>query len=346
MTITVLLDPAQMPDQSQDQLDFDNKMSGFMRDLPTLAMQINESTAVLNALSAGGAYALPYIFDTATADADPGAGKLRLSSATQSASTVMRLDLTAGGQDYTTLIDTMDGSTSTIKGSIRLVKQGDLSKWMTFDVTARAAPSGYRNLTVVCTDSSSASPFAAGDSLMLFFQRNGDKGETGTGAIALLASTTLSASVANIDFLNIFSSAYDRYTIEVQSIRSGSSGGGLSFRFAVAGVVVTSGYFNPSNNGGGGLGNGASASISLGLISTSAAQSSTLTMEVRNANRTTPKGLGFRGMTFDSSSGAMSAVSLESGYVGTSAISGFRIYAESGTIASGADIRIYGHRNS
>lgn len=346
MTITVLLDPAQMPDQSQDQLEFDSKMSGFMRDLPTLGAEINSTTAALNAMAAGGAYALPYTFDTSTADADPGAGKLRLSSATQNAATVMRLDLVAGGQDYTTLIDTMDASTSVIKGSIRLVKQGDPSKWMTFDITARAALIGYRNLTVACTGSSSASPFAAGDGLMLFYQRNGDKGETGTGTIALLASTTLSANVASIDFLSIFSAAYDRYTIELQSLRSGSSGGGLSFRFAVAGAVVTSGYFNPSNNGGGGLGSGASSSVPIGLLSTSAIQSNTLTIDVRNANRTTPKGLGFRGMTFDSSSGAMSAVSLESGYVGTSAISGFRIYAESGTIAAGADIRIYGHRNS
>lgn len=344
--ITTFLDESQMPNRSQEQKVFDNLVAYVFQNFPKWGREVNESLGAFNAALAGGAYALPYIFDTATTDSDPGAGKLRLSSTTQNTATVMRLDLTAGGQDYTTLIDTMDGSTSVIKGSIRLVKQADLSKWMTFDVTARAAPSGYRNLTVACTDSSSASPFAAGDALMLFFQRNGDKGETGTGAIALLASTTLSASVANIDFLNIFSSAYDRYTIEVQSIRSGSSGGGLSFRFAVAGVVVTSGYFNPSNNAGGGLGNGGSASISLGLISISAAQSNTLTMEVRNANRTTPKGLGFRGMTFDSSSGGMSAVSLESGYVGTSAISGFRIYAESGTIASGADIRIYGHRNN
>lgn len=344
MTITVLLDPAQMPDQSQDQLEFDSKMSGFMRDLPTLGAEINSTTAALNAMAAGGAYALPYIFDTSTADADPGAGKLRLSSATQNAATVMRLDLVAGGQDYTTLIDTMDASTSVIKGSIRLVKQGDPSKWMTFDITARAALIGYRNLTVACTGSSSASPFAAGDGLMLFYQRNGDKGETGTGAFTLLASTTLSTDVANVDFLNIFSSAYDRYTIEVQSMRASSSGNGLSFRFAVGGAIVTSGYFS-ANGPGNTIGTAASASIPIGYLSSSAAQPTTLTIEVRNANRTTPKGLGVRGMTFDSSSGTLKNNSLESGY-GGGAISGFRIYADSSTIAAGADIRIYGHRNN
>ena len=52
MTVTVLLDPAQMPDQSQDQLDFDNKLSGLMRDLPTLGAEINTSTAQINAVAA------------------------------------------------------------------------------------------------------------------------------------------------------------------------------------------------------------------------------------------------------------------------------------------------------
>ncbi len=151
----------------------------FTGQLNSVIEQMNALGALMSAAAAGGAYALPYIFDNVTTDADPGAGKLRLSSSTQSSATTMRLDVTAGGQDYTTLIDTFDASTSTIKGTIRLVKQGDFGKWMTFDVTARAAPSGYRNLAVVCTDSSSSSPFAKDDPLLLFFQRTGDKGATG-----------------------------------------------------------------------------------------------------------------------------------------------------------------------
>ena len=331
MTITVLLDPAQMPDQSQDQLDFDNKMAGFMRDLPTLASQINETTAGLNAVATGGAYALPYIFDTATADADPGAGKLRLSSATQSAATVMRLDLTAGGQDYTTLIDTMDGSTSTIKGSIRLVKQGDLSKWMTFDVTARAAPSGYRNLTVVCTDSSAASPFASGDALMLFFQRNGDKGDIGQTGMPLLAAVTLSSAVASIDFTNIFNSLYDKYTIEFQGLTKSSNGFLNLLQLAFAGVVNTGSVytsFEISGNGGfqGGLSIAAASSTQF-----------TGTIEIRNANGAY-KSLECR--CYDGSprffGGTISV---------TTAASGFRISAGGGSFTAGV-IRVFGHRNS
>lgn len=244
MTITVLLDPAQMPDQSQDQLDFDNKMSGVMRDLPTWGAQANLTEANMNAMAAGGAYALPYVFDTATADADPGAGKLRLSSTTQSAATVIRLDLTGAGQDYTTLIDTMDASTNFIKGSIRLIKQGDLSKWMTFDLTARAAPSGYRNLMVVCTGSSSASPFVKDDPLLLFFQRAGDRGAVG-GRDVVLAEYKVTTAVAAIDFPNIITDEYDDFSIEYSGLVGGvalNTDSALTLALFANNVLQTSGY--------------------------------------------------------------------------------------------------------
>jgi len=180
MTITVLLDPAQMPDQSQDQLDFDNKMSGLMRDLPIWGAQANATEANMSAAAAGGAYALTFGFDTATADSDPGAGRLRLSSATQNAATVMRLDVISGGVDVSTILDTFDASTGQTKGSIRLTKATDPSKFLLFNVTARAAPSGYRNMSVVCVGGSSANPFANSDTLILHFQRAGDQGASGS----------------------------------------------------------------------------------------------------------------------------------------------------------------------
>jgi len=345
MTITVLLDPAQMPDQSQDQLDFDNKMSGLMRDLPIWGAQANATEANMSAAAAGGAYALTYTFDAATADADPGAGKLRLSSATQSAATVMRLDLTAGGQDYTKQIDTMDSSTSVIKGSIRLVKQGDLSKWMMFDVIARASPVGYRNLTVVCTDSSSANPFAAGDALMLFFQRNGDRGQPGANGVLALAIATIASPVATIDFLNIFSADYDKYTIEVQGLRTTSGGAALRMSLAVAGSVATTGYAGPV--GYGSNLNTFAAAFELGQVSSGSGQAVTLTLEVRNANSSssTYKSLGVRGIGLTSDYTTPFALLAEGLFTGTSAVSGFRLTVAAGTFAAGT-IRVFGHRNS
>lgn len=181
--ITELLDPAQMPNQDQDQQTFDNLWAGVLRALPNWGAQANTLAASLNALAAGGAYAIPYTFDTATADADPGSGKLRLDNVTQTSATTIRLDLISNGiGDVTSIVDRFDASTSIIKGAIRLVKQGDVTKWLTFDITARAAPTGYRNITLTNAAGSSTSPFVNGDALTLLFQRNGDKGDTGAVA--------------------------------------------------------------------------------------------------------------------------------------------------------------------
>lgn len=184
--ITTFLDPAQLPGRTQEQKTFDTAVAYVMQNWPTWGAEVNATWAAfnaalasVNAIAAGGAYALPYTFDSATADADPGAGKLRLSSTTQNASTTLRLDVLANGQDVSSILDAFDASTSTVKGSIRLVKLGDATRWLTFDVTARAVPTGYRNITVANTGGSSASPFVAGDAVMLFFQRNGDKGSIG-----------------------------------------------------------------------------------------------------------------------------------------------------------------------
>ena len=331
-------DPANDTPQS-----FSQKAAAMVLAQRAMVPQINQAIGSMNMLQAGGAYALPYTFDTATADADPGAGKLRLSSTTQNAATVMRLDLTAGGQDYTTLIDTMDGSTSVIKGSIRLVKQGDLSKWMTFDVTARAAPSGYRNLNVVCTDSSSASPFAVGDPLMLFFQRNGDRGQPGANGLLALASATIVSPVATIDFLNIFTADYDKYTIEIQGLGTTSGGAVMRMSLAVAGAVATAGHSGPVAHNGN-LTNFDSF-FSLVSISSGSTRAVTLTLELRNANSSTYKSLGVRGIGLTSDYTTPVAVITEGTFTGSSAVSGFRLIVTAGTFATGT-IRVFGHRNS
>jgi hypothetical protein len=172
-----------------DPATFEARADALIAALPTLVAEVNATEVSMNSIAAGGAYSIPYTFDSTITDADPGAGKLRLSSATQNASTVLRLDPTSSlGQDWTGVIDTFDSSTSLSKGQIRLVKMGDATKWLTFNVTARAAPAGYRNLTVVNTGGNAASPFTNSDSVMLFFTRTGDKGDVGP-ASAVPATT-------------------------------------------------------------------------------------------------------------------------------------------------------------
>lgn len=134
--------------------------------------------------SPGGPITIPYTFSITTADADPGAGVLRLGSATQNASTVIRADLLDNlGNTWTGVLDTFAASTSAIKGFIRIGHEFDETKWLLFSVSALATPSGYRNITVANVGFSAASPFANGDPVLLEFIRNGDKGDQGIQGI-------------------------------------------------------------------------------------------------------------------------------------------------------------------
>lgn len=125
----------------------------------------------------GAPVSINYTFSTTTTDADPGAGILRLNQATQNTATVIRADLVDWlAQDQTTVLATLGASSNTIKGQLKLYKADDATKWLLFNVTALATPSGYRNISVVNIASSAASPFVDGDPLTLVFTQSGDVG--------------------------------------------------------------------------------------------------------------------------------------------------------------------------
>lgn len=169
------------PNPNDGQTAFDDAADAWAAALPGFVSEANALAAGLNSLAAGTAYALPYTFSTTTTDSDPGAGVLRLDNATQNAATTIRIDTTdSAGSDQTAVIATMDDSTSTIKGFIKLVQISDASKWLLFSISALATPSGYRNITVSNVGGSAASPFANSAGLVMLFTRNGDKGDTGT----------------------------------------------------------------------------------------------------------------------------------------------------------------------
>jgi hypothetical protein len=140
----------------------------------------------MNALrgKTGGGISIQYIFDTTTADSDPGPGKLRLNQATQNTATVIRADLVdVNGTDWTTALASLADSTSAVKGHIRLFAVSDPSKWLLFSVSAVASPSGYKNVAAAILGWSSASPFSNGDAVVLTFSRTGDAGTAGTNGL-------------------------------------------------------------------------------------------------------------------------------------------------------------------
>lgn len=178
MTITLLPDA---PDPATDTpTAFSQKAAASVLAQKAMVVELNAMLASLDSVAAGGALSIPYTFSTILTDSDPGAGKLRLNTTGQSSATVIRCDaLSANGEDMAAVLDQFATSTSTTKGDIRLVKSGDVTKWLSFNLTAAASPSGYRNFTVAHIGGSADSPFADGDALVLFFTRAGDKGETG-----------------------------------------------------------------------------------------------------------------------------------------------------------------------
>jgi hypothetical protein len=119
---------------------------------------------------AEGAIAIRYTFDTTTTDSDPGAGKLRLSNATEYLAVTARCDLAdIAGADVTALLALIGDQVSTTKGYLRLQHTTDPTKWLEATVSAIASPSGYKNITIANIAKSANSPFANGDPVTLIF---------------------------------------------------------------------------------------------------------------------------------------------------------------------------------
>ncbi|HAK62683.1 MAG TPA: hypothetical protein DCO82_05505, partial [Alphaproteobacteria bacterium] len=170
-----LTPPPPAPLRTMSQADFDAAYAAFIAWQETSIDELNAMIAVINGTVGAGAIAIPYTFSTTTTDSDPGSGNLRLNQATQNTATVIRADLNGSdGISKTVLLDLFDDASGPVKGYVRLVKLGDETKYLIFEVTALATPSGYRNITVAHRASSSASPFANSDAIVLYFTRGGD----------------------------------------------------------------------------------------------------------------------------------------------------------------------------
>lgn len=184
MTITTLL--SGLPARTMDQTAFDNAMALLMANLPLWGAQVNATEAGMNAIAAGGAYAIPYVY-AATSDSisTPAGGFLALTpnGGVQNVATSLFLDLkSANGVVVTSILDTFDLSTSTVKGTVRIVKATDPTKFLLFSVSGKGGDATYRTIAIANIGGSGANPFTAGDAVMLFFQRTGDKGATGAAA--------------------------------------------------------------------------------------------------------------------------------------------------------------------
>ncbi|OWW18405.1 hypothetical protein [Noviherbaspirillum denitrificans] len=323
---------------------------GLLAALPTFVTEANALAAAITAMVAGGAMTIPYTFDSTTSDADPGAGKLRLSSATQNTSTVIRLDVAGSdGSTWTSVIDTWDDSTSTIKGFIRLVKATDATKWLIFSVSSIASPAGYKNITVAPVASSAANPFVNGDPLVAYFTAKGDKGDSAQNGLSSPLAVLTPTAAANVDALNVFTAAYDNYLILGQGILPAASDS-LQLRFAVAGAAdAGSNYYNQSGEAGGAI-----SAATTGVVLTSGAsvvstgKGCSFALQILNANDAASlKVLGGKVIWQNAGTPTFVLNGAHTAYPAANVISGVRFFWGSGNnFAATGKIRIYGYNNT
>jgi hypothetical protein len=132
-----------------------------------------------------------WVFDDATSAADPGSGFFRLNHATPASATAIYVDNeNVGGNSVTAWLDSLDDSTSTIKGQLTICDPEQPAEvFRVYDVSGAVVDStGYRTITIAHV--AGAGSFTEGTRYSFSFSAAGDAGE-GSGDVS--SSLTLTA---------------------------------------------------------------------------------------------------------------------------------------------------------
>lgn len=166
--------------QRGDRANFSQRVDAFLTWLVQLIPQLNTFVGGLSSMSAGGANSFAFTFSESLADADPGIGRISLSSSNQDGAVSVRMNVNPDNGGLITLfLRSVRDGTSNIKGNLRLQKLGDVSTYLLFDISALAENVGYFNIAVSPKVSSLPSPFKNGDQVLAYFDVKGDKGDGG-----------------------------------------------------------------------------------------------------------------------------------------------------------------------
>lgn len=200
--------------QRGDRTTFAARVDAFITWLIGFVSELISVVANLNSLAAGGAYSIQYTYRSSSSYVGSSAGGILAIKASS-----IQLDTkSVSGASVAALLSATGDSTSTLKGFIRLQKVNDTSKWAVYSVTSYVAGGSglYGDIFGTLINSSTGSnPFADGESVMLFFDRTGDKGDVGPAGSLLVPllhvreeytsgtnAPTLSSSVWNTRVLN------------------------------------------------------------------------------------------------------------------------------------------------
>lgn len=146
-----------------------------IQDIGTVANGVGEVAGTIAAAQS----TISMVWDGATTAADPGAGKLRATTAAPAVGSYSLLvsATDSAGAGVGTMLAELGASSSTIKARARLVAVGDASKYLDLQVTGVSGAGAYRTVAVTCIGGPAG--FAAGDAVALGWGRTGDKGDMG-----------------------------------------------------------------------------------------------------------------------------------------------------------------------
>lgn len=156
---------------------------------------------------------------------------------------------------------------------------------------------------------------------------------TATSALVFLASVTPTAGSTTINFLNTFTSIYDKYLIEIQGLTS-TSNDTISIRLANGGVADTSSNYVITNT--------ATTSHILGQVMALGLNAEVHISNCNDAVR--QKNISATVSSSVNNTQANNQITLGS-YVKASTVSGFQIIGATSFNATGV-VRVYGLRNS
>jgi hypothetical protein len=130
--------------------------------------------------SFGGA-TFDYTFSTDTLNSDPGTGKIAF-NANPTTATAMHIDASDdGATNISTFLNTIDDSSSTIKGHFRISQKLNSNIFKLYTITSITDNTGW--FTVNCSYVSGNGNLSNLDDVLITFARTGDKGDTGVQGI-------------------------------------------------------------------------------------------------------------------------------------------------------------------
>jgi hypothetical protein len=130
-----------------------------------------------------GGITLDYTFDSNTGNSDPGTGRLKFNNNVLSSATQLYISENDDSSvDVTALLQTIDDSTSTIKGHFKISEKSNIEAFAIFTIGSASHPGIYSIVNcayVSSTANMAGQVFQNGDDVLITFARTGDLGDTG-----------------------------------------------------------------------------------------------------------------------------------------------------------------------